>query len=112
MTEDQRVKIKAKIELKLKELAGQIADLEELTKPISPDNAIGRVSRMDAINNKSVAEAGLRSAKSKFNKLERALTRVDLPEFGQCSRCQQPIRVERLLFMPESTRCVNCARKY
>ena len=26
----------------------------ELCKPISPDDAIGRVSRMDAINNKSV----------------------------------------------------------
>jgi DnaK suppressor protein len=27
---------------------------KELTKPIAPENAIGRVSRMDAINNKSV----------------------------------------------------------
>jgi DnaK suppressor protein len=32
----------------------KILDLENLTQPISPNDAIGRVSRMDAINNKSV----------------------------------------------------------
>ena len=37
-----------------------IEDFKEMTQPVAPDNAIGRVSRMDAINNKSVAEAGLR----------------------------------------------------
>ena len=31
-----------------------IKGLKEATKPISPENSIGRVSRMDAINNKSV----------------------------------------------------------
>ena len=38
-------------------------DYKEITKPIAPENAIGRISRMDAINNKSVTEAALRQAK-------------------------------------------------
>ena len=43
-----------------------IKEFKEVTKPIAPDVAIGRVSRMDAINNKSVAEAGLRQAQIKL----------------------------------------------
>ena len=86
-----------------------INNLEELTKPIPPENSIGRISRMDAINNKSVAEAALRSSKRKLSKLRMALTNIDLPGFGDCERCKQPIPPMRLMFMPESTRCVRCA---
>jgi len=39
-----------------------IKTYQELTKPVAPDVAIGRISRMDAINNKSVAESALRQA--------------------------------------------------
>ncbi|NNK11339.1 MAG: TraR/DksA family transcriptional regulator, partial [Flavobacteriaceae bacterium] len=35
----------------------RIAQYRDLSGPVSPDNAIGRVSRMDAINNKGVMEA-------------------------------------------------------
>ena len=66
---------------------------------------------MDAINNKSVNDAALRSCKTKLKKLERAVNRVELPEFGKCGRCGNDIRYERILFMPESSYCVNCARR-
>ena len=36
-----------------------IAQYAQLSKPIAPENAIGRVSRMDAINNKSINDRGL-----------------------------------------------------
>jgi len=98
-------KIKEKIALAEKE----IEHLEDATQPISPENSIGRISRMDAINNKSVAEAALRSSKKKLNKLRLALTKIDDPGFGICKMCNRPIPAPRLMFMPESTRCVNCA---
>lgn len=44
---------------------------EELAQPISPDNAIGRVSRMDAINDKSIVDAALRKANERLSGLER-----------------------------------------
>lgn len=44
-----------------------IENYKELTKPIAPENAIGRISRMDAINNKSVIEAALKKAEQKLN---------------------------------------------
>jgi len=86
-----------------------ITDLEELTKPISPENAIGRISRMDAINNKSVSEASLRQAREKMSKLKHALDRIEDDTFGICVQCKQPIPIGRIMLMPQSVKCVNCA---
>jgi len=87
----------------------EIIDLEDMAAPVSPENSIGRVSRMDAINNKSVTEAALRNKKEKLSKLKVALSKIDSPGFGLCAMCKHPIREARLIFMPESSRCVRCA---
>lgn len=80
-----------------------------MSSPVSPDNAIGRVSRMDAINNKSVVDAALRKAEERLEKLRAILDRLDDPHFGKCRKCRQSIPEGRLLIMPESTLCVRCA---
>jgi DnaK suppressor protein len=86
-----------------------IEDYKELTKPIAPDVAIGRISRMDAINNKSVTEASLRQAQQKLQNLLRVLGQVGSDDFGQCLQCKQPIPIARILIRPESLYCVKCA---
>jgi len=87
-----------------------IKEYKEMTQPIAPDCAIGRVSRMDAINNKSVTEAALRQAEGKLNNLNRVLSQIGSKEFGLCLKCKQPIPVGRILIRPESLYCVRCAR--
>ncbi|MEM9921221.1 MAG: TraR/DksA C4-type zinc finger protein [Bacteroidota bacterium] len=109
MDDNKRAALKIKIIETIKGLEEDIKRLEENTKPIGLENAIGRVSRMDAINNKSVAEAALRSSKRKLNKLQASLSKIDRPEFGICSRCKRPIATARLMYLPESSRCVRCA---
>lgn len=109
MHAQERQLLKKKIELAIKDTERKITQLEEATKPIAPENAIGRVSRMDAINNKSVVEASLRTAHRKLNNLKHALTKIDDDAFGACARCGNPIPTARLMFMPQSTRCVRCA---
>lgn len=111
MDSDQRRQLISKIESEINAETEKIAQLKELTKPVSPDNAIGRVSRMDAINNKSINEEGLRKANNRLLKLKRALERKEKEEFGRCLACGEEIRFERMMFMPESTRCISCARK-
>ena len=102
------------IERKIQEEIGKtrvdIDHYRDLTKPIAPENAIGRVSRMDAINNKSVNDAALRKAEQKLKGLEIALTRLHDPDFGLCARCNNEIPLGRILLMPHSRFCVNCAR--
>lgn len=86
-----------------------IEEYRELAKPVAPDCAIGRISRMDAINNKSVTEASLRLAENKLKNLRRVLSRIDTREFGICIKCGKPIPEGRILYRPESLTCVNCA---
>lgn len=101
--------IKIRIENEIEKTKRRIEDYKEMSAPVSPDDAIGRVSRMDAINNKSVVEAALRNSKDKLDKLEYVLTRIGEDDFGLCKKCKQMIPVQRILIRPESIYCVNCA---
>lgn len=105
-------KLKEQIKAKVKRLEEDVVILKEECKPVSPDNAIGRVSRMDAINNKSVSEAALRQTQEKLQRLKEALSQIDNPDFFTCRECGGAIEPARVLIMPESGLCVGCARKY
>ncbi|MBN2764750.1 MAG: TraR/DksA C4-type zinc finger protein [Paludibacteraceae bacterium] len=107
MEKDQ---IKQRIVDEIEKTTTLIAEYREMSAPVVPDDAIGRISRMDAINNKSVTEASLRQAESKFNGLKRVLSMCGTPDFGRCIKCKVEIPLGRILFRPESLHCVNCAR--
>lgn len=109
MSPEERQTLKMKIEELIVKYEHDISETEKMTQPISPENSLGRVSRMDAINNKSVMEASLRNKISKRNKLKMALTQIDKAGFGICNNCNRQINPKRLMFMPESTRCIKCA---
>lgn len=105
----QKSEIKELIKKKIERLGRKIESYKELTKPISPENSIGRISRMDAINNKSVAEAGLREAQKELTGLEYMLVNIDKPNFGVCKKCENKIPIQRMLIVPQSPYCVNCS---
>jgi len=86
-----------------------IEEYKEMTRPVAPDDAIGRISRMDAINNKSVTEASLRQAEKKLENLKRVLSRVGSRDFGICIKCGKAIPEGRILYRPESLTCIECA---
>lgn len=109
MTEAERSELKEIISERIQETKEEIAHLRELTKPVAPDNAIGRLSRMDAINNKTINEASLRENESKLRKLERAIDKLEAEDLGNCSKCGNEIVFGRLRFMPWTTKCVRCA---
>lgn len=107
MTDEE---IKARILKEIEKTKARIEEYKGMTAPQGPDDAIGRLSRMDAINNKSVMEAGQREAETKLQKLAYVLGNVGKPEFGICKQCNNPIPVGRIILRPESIYCVNCAR--
>ncbi len=109
LSEAKRATLKLKIEAEISSTKTLISQYEEVVKPVAPDCAIGRVSRMDAIINNSVAQGNLDKAKQKLVKLNIALAKIDQADFGTCTRCKKPIQEGRLLFMPESNLCVHCA---
>jgi len=102
--------IEANIKEEIKKTLQSISKYKELTKPISPENAIGRISRMDAINNKTVNEDALRKTEQKLINLNIALSNINDTDFGLCSKCKTSIPLGRILLMPQTRFCVNCAR--
>ena len=82
---EQKKQIKKRIEEEIISTSKAVKKYRELTKPISPENAIGRISRMDAINNKSVNQVALNNAELKLNNLKVALTKIDDIDFGICN---------------------------
>jgi DnaK suppressor protein len=111
MREADKEKLASQIREKIETVKGDIKSYEQLTQPVAPDDAIGRLTRMDAIANKSINEAALREAKHTLAKLERALKMIDRPGFGLCVECEEPIPFARLLIVPETDLCVDCAEE-
>ena len=109
MQESVKKNIIQKIEVEIRKTEKKVAEYAELSKPVEPENAIGRISRMDAINNKSVTEAALRKARQKLENLYVALKRIDTEDFGICVVCKKNIPPERILVMPHARVCVNCS---
>jgi len=110
MNQAKKQEFEAFIAYEIEKTQKIIEDFKQISQPVAPDNAIGRVSRMDAINNKAVADAGLRQAEDKLKKLNYALSKIDSEEFGVCRRCGGDIPLGRLALIPQSLFCVKCAK--
>ncbi|MEN0050818.1 MAG: TraR/DksA C4-type zinc finger protein [Bacteroidota bacterium] len=111
MEQLNKEEVKRRIAEEITKTEDAVQRYEETVEPVSPDDAIGRVSRMDAIVNKSVVEAALRQAQRKLAKLKVMQSKLEEPNFGLCSRCNNPIPVQRLILMPQSELCVRCASR-
>jgi DnaK suppressor protein len=109
MNSEDKTLISDRIDKEIKETQEKVEKYRKLSKPISPENAIGRISRMDAINNKSVVEAALRESEHKLDNLIFVKSQLESKEFGLCIKCKQSIPIGRILFRPQSKKCVNCA---
>lgn len=49
MTKEERIQLKSIIESELEKLTKKVKEFKELTSSVTPDDAVGRISRMDAI---------------------------------------------------------------
>jgi DnaK suppressor protein len=111
MTTEELKEITEIIQREIQKLTQKITELKEFTAPVSPDDAIGRISRMDAINNKSITEASMRNLQSRLDQLQKITQVVHDKEFGLCIKCHKPIAFQRLKIRPEIRLCASCLQK-
>ena len=109
MENKYKAELRAIIEKKRQAVKEDIAAYRRLAKPVAPDNAIGRLTRMEAISSQGINDAALSKALVALDKLERALTKIDHADFGRCHECEEPIPWARLKVLPEADLCVQCA---
>ena len=91
------------------------ADLEHLlrstresTQPVDLDEPIGRLTRMDAIQQQKVASANRRTYDIRLQQVKQALASMASERYGLCRRCEDPIGYPRLEARPESPYCLDC----
>lgn len=109
MNQHEKIEVKKRLHGEIEKAKEQIQSLEHLVKPISPDNAIGRLSRMEAIGTKAINESSLGKTRHKLSCLKTALSNLNEPEFGMCFECGKDIPIGRILLLPEAKMCVACA---
>lgn len=99
-------------------LTAREAELHELSEisaearsAVELDQAsVGRLSRMDAMQQQAMALASERSRAHEIERIKSALLRIDEGEYGYCLACGDEIPEKRLRFDPSVAMCVNCAK--
>ncbi len=81
------------------------------TKPVELDQqAVGRLSRMDALQNQAMAQAQARRRQVERQRIQAALKRIEDGEFGFCTDCGEEVEPARLKADPTIPRCLDCTR--
>ncbi len=82
----------------------------EARETVTLDQAsVGRLSRMDAIQQQAMAQATERQRSVEISRIENALKRLDEDEYGFCVECGEDISIKRLEIDPAATHCIKCA---
>jgi len=91
------------------ELEAQLAVPDPAAEPVTLDQqSVGRVSRIDAIQQQQMALANRQQASLLQQQVESALRRIDDGHFGECLECGEAIKDARLQAQPWAMLCIEC----
>ena len=91
------------------EISADLAANKDDAAIVELDTSIGRLSRMDAMQNQQMALELRRRKENQLLRIGNAFKRIDKGEYGKCGKCGRPISEERLEVFPDVVTCVSCA---
>lgn len=97
------------IENRIAELEAELEQNEEGSRPVSPDKAIGRLSRLDSMQMQQMSLNARNRQKDELQRLKQARQRIERGTFGTCQFCRKDINKERLKHILDAEVCVQCA---
>ena len=92
----------------LESLSESRAASSEEAKPVDLGLSIGRLSRMDALQQQHMAAARKQRVELQIEQARAALRRMDSATYGACARCEEPIGFARLRVRPDAVFCMAC----
>ncbi len=105
---DRLERLRGLLEAEQANLEAQLAD-DDASRPVELDQqSVGRVSRVDAIQQQQMALAGRQQAERQLQLVRRALARCEREEYGYCLQCGEPIAAARLEAQPFVELCLEC----
>jgi DnaK suppressor protein len=105
---------RARLRAALASLAGELAELHaalaDTAAPVSPSESLGRLTRLDAMQDQALAVSRRADVDARRLRVERALRAIDEPDgdYGICIGCDEPIASARLDAMPDALLCIGC----
>ena len=111
LTEEQLASLHARLLAERDALQNALRSADERSETVELDGSMGRLSRMDALQQQEMAMAQGRQARQRLKTLKAALSRVESDDYGWCPDCGEPIGFARLNARPEAPFCVLCAQK-
>lgn len=108
LTQAQRDALRAELLRLEQELSAAIERSKDEAQPVDLDTPIGRLSRIDAIAQREISQAGRRQQAQQLGLVRTALASIDDDEFGRCRVCEEPIAFRRLEARPFATICLRC----
>ncbi|MFW5988964.1 MAG: TraR/DksA family transcriptional regulator [Desulfosudaceae bacterium] len=103
---------KKKLEDRLASITSDQAGREKESGPPELDQArIGRLTRMDAMQQQAMSQAAARLIDQEKDRIKVALERVRTGDYGYCLLCDEEIAAGRLHSDPGLLTCISCARK-
>ena len=109
MTPDRQAHFRERLLALETEIQSDLAANKDASGVVELDTAIGRLSRMDAMQNQQMALELRRRQEQQLQRITNALKRIAQNRYGLCGRCKQPIAEERLGIVPDVVLCVRCA---
>ena len=104
------MKFRERLDQEAAELRASDSATREDRAPVELDQtSVGRLSRMDAMQQQAMASAQSRRRSGRLKAIELALKRMDDDEFGWCLECGDEIPAGRLDLDPCVPTCVGCA---
>lgn len=102
---------KHRLKERLAEITAGLEGSRDGESPVELDQArVGRISRMDAMQQQAVAKAAARLAGMEKARIQKALIRMETGDYGYCVNCDEKIAEKRLQFDPSVLFCIECAR--
>ncbi len=108
LTGEQIAELTQILEEVRREIEAQLDASREDVKPVDLDEPIGRLTRMDAMQQQNMTKAGRRSLEARLKQIAGALAGVRTGDYGLCVRCDEAIGYPRLRARTESRLCVRC----
>ncbi len=89
-----------------------VESAKEDTKAVTLDQtSVGRLSRMDAMQQQAMALATQERRQHLLLAIEQGFKRIENGHFGYCTQCGQEIAPKRLEFNPVVLTCIDCANQ-
>jgi DnaK suppressor protein len=90
------------------ELTALVTGATEGARPVDLDEPIGRISRVDAMQQQKMLAANRQAAQQRRRQVEAALDRIEAGEYGECQGCGEDVEPRRLEAQPEAPLCLDC----